>query len=60
MDGKEQQVKAGDIIDMPAGCRHTIIADTELHIIEVQLGEDINVQDKKKHRLTKQSIINIS
>ncbi len=60
VDGKEQQVKAGDIIDMPAGCRHTIIADTELHIIEVQLGEDINVQDKKKHRLTKQSIINIS
>lgn len=48
LDGKEQQVAAGDIINMPAGCRHTVIAETELRLIEVQLGVDINVHDKQK------------
>lgn len=51
VDGMEQKVKAGDVITMAAGCRHTIIADTELHVIEVQLGKDINVLDKKKYEL---------
>lgn len=48
VDGTEQFVKAGDVINMPAGCRHTIFADTELKLIEVQLGEDISVNDKQK------------
>ena len=48
IDGKEQVIKAGDVIRMPAGCRHTIIADTELKVIEVQLGREISVQDKHK------------
>lgn len=39
VDGMEQNVKAGDVITMSAGCRHTIIAETELKLIEVQLGE---------------------
>ena len=30
VDGMEQPVKAGDVVTMQAGCRHTIIADTEL------------------------------
>lgn len=51
MDGMEQRVKAGDMITMPAGCRHTIMAETELKLIEVQLGEDINVHDKQKFAL---------
>jgi len=46
VDGIEQKVKAGDVITMSAGCRHTVMADTELKLIEVQLGEDINVHDK--------------
>ena len=37
VDGMEQNVKAGDVITMSAGCRHTIIAETELKLIEVQL-----------------------
>lgn len=49
IDGKEKKVKAGDVISMPKGCRHTIIAATELKIIEVQLGKDIDVRDKIKH-----------
>lgn len=49
LDGKEQAVKPGDVITMPVGCPHTIFADTELKLIEVQLGKAINVNDKVKH-----------
>ena len=48
VDGKEQAVKAGDVIRMKAGQKHTVYADTELKLIEVQLGKDIDVQDKQK------------
>lgn len=51
VDGMEQQVSAGDVITMEAGCRHTIIAETELQVIEVQLGKEISVHDKKKFEL---------
>lgn len=51
VDGMEKSVKAGDVITMSAGCRHTVIADTELKLMEVQLGEDINVHDKQKFDL---------
>ena len=47
----EQPVKPGDVITMQAGCRHTIIADTELKLIEVQLGREISVHDKHKFEL---------
>ena len=45
----EQPVHPGDVITMQAGCRHTIIADTELKVIEVQLGREISVNDKRKY-----------
>ena len=51
LDGKEQSVCAGDVITMKAGCKHTVIADSELKLIEVQIGEGISVQDKIKHEL---------
>ena len=51
VDGMEQPVKAGDVITMEAGCRHTVIADTILQLIEVQLGKDISVSDKQKYEL---------
>ena len=51
VDGMEQQVSAGDVITMEAGCRHTIIAETELQVIEVQLGKEISVHDKQKFEL---------
>ena len=47
VDGMKHSVKPGDVITMQAGCRHTIIAETELEVIEVQLGSSINVGDKK-------------
>ena len=39
------------MITMSAGCRHTVIAGTELKLIEVQLGKDIDIQDKQKFEL---------
>ena len=51
VDGIEQNVKAGDVITMAAGCRHTVIAKTKLKLIEVQLGEAIDVHDKQKFAL---------
>ncbi len=51
VDGMEQPVQAGDVITMQAGCKHTIIAETELKIMEVQLGREISVHDKQKHEL---------
>lgn len=51
IDGMKQSVSAGDVITMQAGCRHTIIADTELQVIEVQLGREISVHDKQKFQL---------
>jgi len=51
VDGMEQKVKPGDVVTMAAGCRHTIIADTELQVIEVQLGKEISVHDKHKYEL---------
>lgn len=51
VDGMEQNVKVGDVITMEADCRHTIIAETELKLIEVQLGKEISVHDKKKYPL---------
>ena len=46
IDGKECIVKAGDVVYLPVGCKHTVFAETELKIIEVQLGREINVEDK--------------
>lgn len=51
VDGMEQKINVGDVIAMSAGCRHTVIADSELKLVEVQLGEDITVQDKEKFEL---------
>ena len=51
VDGMEQKIRAGDVITMDIGCRHTVIADTELKLIEVQLGKDITVDDKQKYEL---------
>lgn len=51
VDGMEERVHPGDVITMQAGCRHTVIADTELQLIEVQLGQDIDVGDKHKYPL---------
>lgn len=51
VEGMQKNVKPGDVIAMMAGCRHTVIADTTLKLIEVQLGNEISVHDKQKFEL---------
>lgn len=53
IDGEKIPMLPGDVIKMPAGCKHTIIALTELKVIEVQSGKDINIEDKIKCKLKK-------
>lgn len=48
IDGVERVVRAGDVATMKAGIPHTIIADTVLQVIEVQIGAEISVGDKIK------------
>lgn len=48
VDGVVRRVRPGDVVSVIAGQKHTIIADSELQVVEVQLGSEINVADKKK------------
>ncbi len=51
IDEVRRPVKAGDMIQMKAGCRHTVIARTELKIIEIQSGREISAHDKHKYEM---------
>ena len=51
VDGMLQKVQPGDVITMEAGCRHTVVAESELKLVEVQLGKEISVHDKQKYAL---------
>lgn len=51
VDGMEQKIKVGDVITMSAGCRHMVMAETDLKLVEVQLGKEISVHDKQKFEL---------
>lgn len=49
VDGMEQTVKIGDTVSIAAGCKHTLIADTDLSVIEVQVGDEISKSDKRTY-----------
>ena len=51
INGVERELKAGDVFSVPAGAKHTVIATTDLHIIEVQIGSEISAGDKVKYRI---------
>ena len=51
VDGIVQNVKAGDVLTVERNCKHTLIADTDLCAIEVQMGQSISASDKKKYPL---------
>lgn len=52
IDGEERLASAGDVIDLPVGCKHTVFAsESGLQIVEVQIGADIRVEDKRKFAL---------
>ncbi|MBE5883507.1 MAG: cupin domain-containing protein [Lachnospiraceae bacterium] len=46
VDGMEQVVRPGDVVTIAAGCKHTLIADTDMSVIEVQVGSEISQADK--------------
>ena len=51
IDDAEIVLKPGVMVRLPVGSRHTVMARTEMTLIEVQIGENINVQDKQKFSL---------
>lgn len=50
LNEEARSVREGDVIEIPRDVRHTIIAETDLKIIEVQIG-DTSVDDKKLYDL---------
>lgn len=51
VNDRERTVNTGDVITMVAGCKHTLIADVDMTIIEVQVGSEISKEDKQVYRL---------
>ena len=51
VDGMEQVLRPGDVVTIAAGCKHTLIADTDMNVIEVQVGKDISQADKTVYSL---------
>lgn len=49
VDGAVRRIRPGDMVVMEAGSPHTVIAEGELQLIEVQMGREISVYDKEKH-----------
>ena len=49
VDDVERKVSVGDVILLPKGTKHMIKADSLLKIMEVQVGKDIDINDKIKH-----------
>lgn len=46
LDGNEFAVTEGQTVRMPRGSFHTIRAETKLKVMEIQVGEDIDAEDK--------------
>ena len=51
IDDAEIPVHPGIMLRLPAGCRHSLIAETALTAIEVQIGSEITAVDKVKYSL---------
>jgi len=49
IDGKVKQVKAGDVVYIEKGMKHFVEAATDLHIIEVQLGDKVDENDIERY-----------
>ena len=47
IEGEERFVSSGAVVEIPIGAKHTISADTDMNIIEVQIGESISEKDKQ-------------
>ena len=49
VDDVRREIKSGDVIALPVGCRHTMHATSELQVIEVQTGAILDANDKIKY-----------
>lgn len=49
IDDTESKISEGDIISIKPGMKHMIVADTNMSILEVQMGKEISVEDKQKY-----------
>ncbi len=56
VNGVSRKVKAGDTVELPKGSKHMITADADLKLIEVQIGKDIDVDDKVKHEIEEEHV----
>lgn len=45
LDGKTREVRKGDVVNISKGQKHALMALTELHFIEVQIGEKLVEED---------------
>lgn len=48
IDGMEQVLRAGDVVTIAAGCKHMVTATKDMHIIEIQISDDIASDRKQK------------
>lgn len=48
IDDVKSSISEGDIISIKPGMKHMLIADTNMSILEVQMGKEISVEDKQK------------
>lgn len=51
VNDEKKDVKAGDVVVLPVGSKHTIHATSELQVIEVQTGAILDAEDKTKYPL---------
>ncbi len=49
LDDKEYILKPGSVLSIPAGCKHRMLAKTAVNMIEIQIGENISTDDKRKY-----------
>jgi mannose-1-phosphate guanylyltransferase len=49
IDDTTSKITEGDIISIKPGMKHMLIADTNMSILEVQMGKEISVEDKQKY-----------
>ena len=45
IDGEIKSIQRGDMAHIQPGTKHAVKADTELHIIEVQIGDELTEED---------------
>ena len=51
MNEEERFIRTGDVVQIPRQVRHTVIAGSELKLIEVQIG-DTDAADKKGYSIS--------